>query len=144
MNIPKEVLKLVHKGGYKPGFLDKLSWAFLFTDNAELNAKSSGNFALIVLDARFWQALGKVLEWGKQPYHTETGEEWGERICNHCGTPCDIQPKKETECNHAHYPEACRVCFSKTQHWDELAHQFCTLIYQGKETETFWQEIIGE
>lgn len=34
-------------------------------------------------------------------------------VCLHCGVDVRIQPPKESGCNHAHYPEACRECSDK-------------------------------
>ena len=45
------------------------------------------------------------------------GDGVGERICLHCGVDTAYQPKRETGCNHVHYPEACTICSNKLKDW---------------------------
>jgi len=95
-----------------------------------------------LLDPSFWQALAKARGWGKQPYHTTTGKPWGKRICNHCGTDCDIQPKRETGCRHDHFPEACDVCTKNVADWDDQWHRFIDHLAEGLSPETFFERLL--
>jgi hypothetical protein len=53
---------------------------------------------------------------------------WGEaecpwdiesKKCKHCGYDIGIQPRKETGCDHVHYPENCDICSAKAMGWEE-------------------------
>lgn len=37
-------------------------------------------------------------------------EENTAKICPHCGIDKEIQPSRESGCNHVHYPEFCEIC----------------------------------
>lgn len=98
----------------------------------------------IVCDPLFWQALGRACGWGGEITTTKTGKEYGERFCLHCSISTQIQPPKETGCNHIHYPEYCTVCEKKNITWQKQWHNFIGHLIAGKDInsffETLWQE----
>ncbi len=102
------------------------------------------NKEYLVLQPGFWQALGKGLGWGQDIYKTESGQEWGKRICLHCNTDVEYQPKMESGCNHAHYPEACEVCSAKTITWKQQALRFFELKLTGGDEQKFWAELLTQ
>lgn len=108
-----------------------------------LDVMETRNDTMFLLDPSFWQALGKSLGWGRQPYRTETGGEFGKRICLHCEVDCTIQPPKESGCNHVHYPEACEVCRRNTLTWKEQMHRFIDHLIQGHDPESFFKILLS-
>lgn len=123
----KKAIQLSIEGGYK--------------DNGLFEA---GYLDRIFLTPSFWQSLGKALGWGQKLYRTETGEEWGKRICLHCDYDCSYQPSKLTGCNHVHYPEACSVCSKKGTTWQEYWHNFIDHLASGKSPSSFFESILTE
>lgn len=47
--------------------------------------------------------LAKIRWWGLGAINIDG-------ICRHCNIDANIQPPKESECTHVHYPEDCEVC----------------------------------
>lgn len=88
-----------------------------------------------LLDLKFWQALGKKLRWG-QTLTDISG------YCLHCGVRTNIQPERSSGCRHVHYPEDCEVCSAKARTWEDQWHAFITHLINGKDIESFFNNLI--
>ena len=95
----------------------------------------------MLLDPKFFQALGKSMGWGQSIYRTERGYEWGKRICLHCGMDCEYQPPKEKGSNHAHFPEACNVCSKKAKTSKEYWHALIDHLAEGETIEDYFKDL---
>lgn len=42
-------------------------------------------------------------------------EKIEDKVCEHCGFSINLQPPRQTNCNHAYYPEACDICKEKSK-----------------------------
>lgn len=82
----------------------------------------------------FWQALGKVEGWNKDILDKENN-------CLHCGVKSDIQPPRESGCNHVHYPEACEVCRKHCLDWRDNMHAMIDALAEGKSIEEFFTSL---
>lgn len=134
----EQAIKKAIKGGWKPEQLD-----FKRIDTAETAEESYRiSYSKSLLDPLFWQSLGKAEGWGQRIYKTDTGEEWGKRICLHCGVDCNYQPQKESGCNHVHYPEACQECSKKAVTWKDYWHRFIDHIAEGKDVDSFFKALL--
>jgi hypothetical protein len=58
----------------------------------------------------------------------------------HCDTDIRYQPKRETGCNHVHYPEACQFCSEKSTTWKQHWHRFIDHLAVGNDAESFFGE----
>ena len=89
----------------------------------------------VFLDLLFWQALGKARGWDQIGYDIRT------MICTHCDTDIRYQPKKETGCNHVHWPEACKQCSALTLTSPQVWHHFIDHLAKGKDAESFFASL---
>lgn len=142
--IPKHIIEKAIEGGWREKMrkiVMEKSYCMLFAERLS-TYPTMIYYAEFILDPLFWQALGKSLGWGKETYHTNTGKEWGERFCNHCGISVDIQPSRESGCNHVHYPESCDICLKNSKTWKEQARQFFDLLLSNGNTSAYWESLI--
>lgn len=136
----QDAIKQAIDGGYK--------WSRIklhFIDGSFWLITSEGNLIIlneqILLDPLFWAALGKVRGWGQEIYKTDTGEEWGQRTCLHCGVGTDYQPPLDSGCNHVHYPEACKHCSDKGKKWQYHADDWFKVKMSNGSEQKFWESL---
>ena len=126
MNLTKAI-KLAIENGWEP-YQKAQFYCMNLGEGFYGNVQIGDHF---VLDRDFWQALAVGMNWEQKI------EKDG--ICLHCGIDCQYQPTKESGCNHAHYPEACKICSEKRITWQEHWHSLIDALASGKSVEEFFE-----
>lgn len=129
----QDAVKQAIEGGYEGAYIE----------TREGSGFLKGGIGIIneqyLTDPLFWQALGRVRGWGQEISKGE--HEWGTRICLHCNVDTAYQPSRESGCNHAHYPEACKICTNKQTTAKQHAKDWFDNHYDLKEENKFWQSL---
>ena len=134
----KQFIEKAIEGGYRVSAPerreDNIKYKFVESDKFELDYDDDhsepNDIEKLLLDTKAWQAVGKVEGWGKEPTDDEGN-------CLQCGTDKDIQPSKESGCNHVHYPEFCEVCCDKVASYSDRMHYMIDALAEGKSIEEF-------
>lgn len=132
MTIPPKVIEIAIHGGWKPPVEDSKNWYRDLNILTETGWKTLADkiiqrngYEEIALDPKFWQALGKALEWK----FIDVGED----VCFLCGAA----KYDKVECQYSS-----KHRYGKDE-WRKNARLFFNLILTEQSTEKFWDEIIS-